>query len=475
MLGTLAGAVTLTSYLAGAAVLLHRAPLALLVLGYPSGRLLVFTTRAGRLRPAFARYLRAVWPRALALAAVLAPLAPSSAAELTAAVTGAVALTVAVRAARGPRPLRAPRRAAASAGLAIAASGGLAAAEVGSATTLLVAYELVLLATAAGLLGALAAGRWSSAAATGLVVELGAAPAGAPVTARLADALGDPGLELRIRSGEGWTDEAGRPGPEPSAANGRRAVTRRLLEGGTELALLHDPAAIPDRAAAESAVAVAAAAVDNVRRDREVRARIVELRRLRRGLLEAADEERRQLEVELRAGPLRDAAELERRLDRIPGAGALRDELAMAREELAEIARGLHPGALLEQGLAGALAGAAARSPVPVTVEARVDAALPAPVERTAYYVATEALANVAKHAHAGWALLELSMRGGDLLLRVTDDGVGGADVSGGGLGGTARPRPRDRRRAARAQPARRRDGRRGAAAAHLGLTIAVR
>src|SRR5262249_58814161 len=118
-----------------------------------------------------------------------------------------------------------------------------------------------------------------------------------------------------------------------------RAVTRRVLADGTELALLHDAAAIADRAAAESALAVAATAVDNARHEREVRERIEHLRRLRRGLLEAADEERRALEDELRLGPLREADRLDELLGALPGeqVSALRRELALAREELSEI------------------------------------------------------------------------------------------------------------------------------------------
>jgi signal transduction histidine kinase len=422
VLGTLAGLDGFASYAAGAAVLLHRAPLALLVLTYPGRR------------------LRSTADRGLALAALVAPFAPFDAPALTAAVAGVIALATAVAAARAPAALRAPRAAAAMAGAAIAITAGVAVMDVGSGTELLVAYDAVLLATAAGLLGALAAGRWSAAATTGLVVELGAAPAGAPVTARLAQALRDPGLELRMRDpGRPWTDEGGRPVAPPAESNGRRAVTRRVLADGTEVALLHDPAAIPDRAAAEAAVVVAATAVENARRDREVRARIEELHRLRRGLLDATDEERRQLELELRSGPLRTADELDRRLREVPGpqVEALRHELALARDELAEIARGLHPGALLEHGLTGALADAATRSAVDLTIDARVDGAvIPALVERTAYYVAFEALSNVAKHACTHRARLELSSAAGTLLLRISDDGVGGADPAGGGLGG---------------------------------------
>ena len=452
VLGTLAGLEGVPSYAAGAAVLLHRAPLALLVLTYPGRRL---RSRANR---------------GLALAALLAPFAPSEAPALTAAVAGVIAhapplaaarasapqpapqaaaaaavagviaLATAVAAARASAALRAPQSAAAAAGAAIAITAGLAVMDVGSATHLLVAYDAVLLATAAGLLGTLAAGRWSAAATTGLVVELGAAPAGAPVTARLAHVLRDPGLELRMHDpGRPWTDEGGRPVRAPAESDGRRAVTHRVLESGTEVALLHDPAAIPDRATAESAVVVAATAVENARRNREVRMRIEELQRLRHGLLDASDEERRQLELELRSGPLRTADELDRRLRDVPGeqVRALRRELALARDELAEIARGLHPGALLERGLTGALTDAATRCPIDVTIDAQVDGAvIPARVERTAYYVAIEALANITKHAHARHCRLELSGGAEELLLRIVDDGVGGADPAGSGLSG---------------------------------------
>jgi hypothetical protein len=362
VLGTIAGLDGVPAYIAGTAVLLHRAPLALLILTYP------------------ARRPRSSAARALALAALLAPFAGPAAPVLTAVVAGLVALAAAIDAARVPGALRAQRAAAAAAGAAIAVAASVAAAELGSATQLLAAYDIVLRATAGGLLGPLAGGRWSAAATTGIVIELGATPAGAPVTGRLAEVLGDPGLELRLRDpGGSWTDEAGRPAPEHTLTRAHRAVTRQQLADGTEVALLHDPVAILDPIAAASAVAVAATAVDNARRDRAVQARIEELRRLRRGLLDAADEERRQLELELRSGPLRHTRELEERLRDVPGehAATLRRELVLVRRELIELAHGLHPGALLEHGLIGALTQAAARSPLEVTVDARLDGRAP--------------------------------------------------------------------------------------------------
>jgi hypothetical protein len=424
MLGTLAGGIAIPSYAADVAVLLHRAPLALLILIYPR------------------RALHGTLTRGLAVAAVLAPFVPGTGGPAaTSAVACLVAVTAVTRAGRAPTVLRTPEIAAAVVAVAIAATAILAATDLAPSTDLLVAYDIVLVATAVTLLAPLAGDRWTGTAAAGLVIELGRSPAGAPVTSRLAEVLHDPGLELRLRlPGTPWTDEAGRPAPEPVVPDGQqRSLTRRVLDDGTEVALIHDPAAIPDRAVAESAVAVAATAIDNARRDRHVQARIDELRRLRRSLLDAADEERRQLEVELRSGPLRNIEQLECALADLPHeqAETLRCELAITRRELDEIARGLHPRALIEHGLAGALADATARSPIPTLFESTLDEAAVSPhVALTAYYVATEALANIAKHAHALRASVELSGNSRQLHVRVTDDGIGGANPERSGLSG---------------------------------------
>ncbi len=418
-LGTLAAGGDLPA----AFLLLHRAPLTILVLVYP------------------ARRLRSVPRGMLALAAVGAPFtAANVCGTATAAVVGAASLLAAVDAARAMPVLRPPRAAAALAGAAVAATAAAGAADLADATALLVAYDGALLATAIGLLVPLARGRWSAAVATGVAVELGTGPGGAPITAGLAEVLGDPKLELRLRARGGrWTDEAGSPARAPEVRVPGRALTRRTLADGTEVALLHDAAAITDRAVAESAVAVAATAVENARREREVRDRIDHLRRLRRGLLVAADEERSQLEDELRLGPLREAEQIDALLAGLPGeqVAALRRELAVARDELTEIARGLYPAALARAGLASALAAAAERAPLAVEFDAAADGApIPEPIALTAYYVATEALANVAKHAGATSARVELGTRDGALTVRVLDDGVGGADPEGGGLRG---------------------------------------
>jgi PAS domain S-box-containing protein len=106
-------------------------------------------------------------------------------------------------------------------------------------------------------------------------------------------------------------------------------------------------------------------------------------------------------------------------------------ELDLALEELRELARGLHPAALTEQGLGPALAGVAKRLPIEVELRA-IDERLPENIEATAYYIVSEALTNVVKHAQATKAKVDMTLTGDLLKFEVTDDGRGGADPSGG-------------------------------------------
>jgi signal transduction histidine kinase len=122
----------------------------------------------------------------------------------------------------------------------------------------------------------------------------------------------------------------------------------------------------------------------------------------------------------------------------------LREELSSAAssltgvvEELREISRGLHPPILSEGGLAPALRALARRSAVPVALTVHVPDRLAESIEVAAYYVTAEALANVAKHAHAGAVSIDAEQRDGVVELRIRDDGVGGADPGhGSGLVG---------------------------------------
>lgn len=179
---------------------------------------------------------------------------------------------------------------------------------------------------------------------------------------------------------------------------------------------------------------------------------IEELRASRERIVAAQDDERRRLERDIHDGAQRQLAALieeTRRAreglgpDAPPALGDLlaraADESMAALAELRELAQGIHPRILTDRGLAAAIRTLAERSPVPVTVEGDADGRLPEVVEGTAYFAVSEALANVAKYADASRAVVTTSRDDGLLVLRVADDGVGGADpAQGSGLRGLA-------------------------------------
>jgi signal transduction histidine kinase len=106
--------------------------------------------------------------------------------------------------------------------------------------------------------------------------------------------------------------------------------------------------------------------------------------------------------------------------------------LTNALDELREIAHGIHPALLVEEGLAPALRTLARRSTVPVKLALPAEVRLPEPVEVAAYYVVSEALTNAAKHAHASVVNIDVEAHRGVLTVSVRDDGAGGADPTAG-------------------------------------------
>jgi signal transduction histidine kinase len=175
-----------------------------------------------------------------------------------------------------------------------------------------------------------------------------------------------------------------------------------------------------------------------------------ELAASRRRIVAASDETRRRIERDLHDGTQQRLVALGLRLraaeaDLPPDAeprselARIATELGDAVTELQEITRGLHPAILSQGGLGAALRTLARRSSIPVELEVAMNTRLPAAIEVAAYYVASEALANAAKHAQASRIGLSLVQRDGKLLLSIRDDGVGGADpVHGSGLVGLA-------------------------------------
>jgi signal transduction histidine kinase len=106
--------------------------------------------------------------------------------------------------------------------------------------------------------------------------------------------------------------------------------------------------------------------------------------------------------------------------------------------ELRQLVRGVHPPVLTDRGLDAAVSGLAALSPIPVAVNVDIPVRPSLTIESIAYFVVAESLANVAKHARARHASVDIRAVAGVLSISVRDDGVGGADPTGGGLSGLA-------------------------------------
>ena len=161
-------------------------------------------------------------------------------------------------------------------------------------------------------------------------------------------------------------------------------------------------------------------------------------------IVATADQTRRRIERDLHDGAQQRLVSLALRLRAAqaaapPEPGELGAQLARAvaeatgaLEELRETARGIHPAILATGGLRPALKALARRSPLPVDLRIHANGRLPEPVEVSAYYVAAEALTNVAKHARASSVSVEVEVAGEILRVAVRDDGCGGADFTGG-------------------------------------------
>ncbi|MGO4461497.1 histidine kinase [Streptomyces sp. M-16] len=207
--------------------------------------------------------------------------------------------------------------------------------------------------------------------------------------------------------------------------------------------------AVPWAAAALTRLdSVAAAALLGPNRARELERRVEDLAESRAGVLDAADLERRRIERDLHDGAQQRLVSLAMNLgiaratlpDLPPEAKAVIDEAHReakeAIEELSNLVRGLHPAVLEDRGLDAALSGIAARAPLPVELTVDIPVRPGPTIEAVAYFVVSETLANVAKHARARRCSVSIARIAGDrgdlLRIVVTDDGVGGADPAGG-------------------------------------------
>ncbi|OBF29365.1 hypothetical protein A5724_25795 [Mycobacterium sp. ACS1612] len=161
-------------------------------------------------------------------------------------------------------------------------------------------------------------------------------------------------------------------------------------------------------------------------------------------IVTAADETRRRIERDLHDGIQQRLVALALKLRLVESdvpadPPTLRNDLAAldiglleAVEELRELSRGIHPAILSKGGLGPALRSLSRRCAVPIELDVHVDGRLPENIEGAAYYVAAEALTNAAKHANASVVTLRAAVEDDRLVLTIHDDGVGGADPSGG-------------------------------------------
>jgi signal transduction histidine kinase len=178
--------------------------------------------------------------------------------------------------------------------------------------------------------------------------------------------------------------------------------------------------------------------------DPELTAQVSELEDARSRIIVAADAERRRIERDLHDGAQQRLVALSLTLrmaesraqkgdpeaqELIRSAG---EEAGLALKELRDLARGIHPAILTNRGLAAALDDLAARATVPVEVVDSPRERLPDQIEAAAYFVVSECLANVGKHAEASSATVSVRPEYGQLLVEVRDDGSGGADVENG-------------------------------------------
>jgi signal transduction histidine kinase len=292
-------------------------------------------------------------------------------------------------------------------------------------------------------------GHAARSAVADLVVDLEHSPPGS-VRDVLSRRLGDPSLEVALwlpkeqiyvnRQGE----KVELPMYDPD-----RAVTMLGPADAPIAALVHDPVLLERRSLLEAAGAAAKLALENERLQAELRAQLAELRASRARIVQAGDDERRRLERNLHDGAQQrllgiglalqlaraqlgagsnDAAEL---LEDAEG------ELRRALDELRELAHGIHPAILTDQGLGPALRALAEHTRVPVRILVVPGTRFSGPVEAAIYFLASESLANVSKYAQASDVRVNVVRSNGNAVVDVEDDGVGGADPSrGSGLRG---------------------------------------
>ena len=329
--------------------------------------------------------------------------------------------------------------------------------DLGGSAGLQRAAQIVFIASFAGLpaaflLGLMRSRFFRTATVSRLLERLTAERRTEGLSGALGAALGDPTVEVAHwlaegDDGAGYVDSSGRQFALPDGDDARVATEVTHL-GHRVGVLVHDGALAGDPQLLAAATGATALALVNERLEVELRARVEALRESRARVVAAGDAERRRLGRDLHDGAQQRLValliDLQLAHDRVDDDG--RELVSSALEharaavvELRELAAGIHPAVLSQRGLGAAIETLAARSPVPVELELRLDQRLPERVETAAYFVVAEALTNVAKYARATHARVGVRRERGRAVVEVVDDGVGGARADGGsGLRGLA-------------------------------------
>lgn len=268
-------------------------------------------------------------------------------------------------------------------------------------------------------------------------------PEGSDLQPIIARALGDPTAEIfyHVDGDAGLTDALGRPA-FPVATDGRALTT--LSHRGMPLGVLvHDAGLLGQPELVASVCSAAGLALANERLRAQLRAQLAEVEASRARIVQATDAARRQVERDLHDGAQQRLVALRLQLRMgaaLAAAGSLEQEaflrsateLDAAIAELRELANGIHPSVLSDEGLGPALEVLVQRSQLPVALDCQLEGRLSEQIEAAAYFLVSEALSNAAKHAHATRIVVRAVDSQGELVVSVEDNGVGGASLEGG-------------------------------------------
>jgi signal transduction histidine kinase len=288
--------------------------------------------------------------------------------------------------------------------------------------------------------------------------QLSGAYAAEDVLPRMARVLGEgvgaERAEVRLVAGDEMRTVAVWPVAAPGARDRTDDVVAEVRHQGELLGALavtmpaNDPIDPPRRQLVQDLAAGAGLVLRNERLAEQLRARLADLQAAQKRLVATQDDERRKLERNIHDGAQQQLVALQVRqrlaeqlVDRQPEkakelVGQLQADTTTALADLRDLARGIYPPLLADEGLVAALEAQARRVPVPVRVEAAGVGRYPQEIEAAVYFSTLEALQNTAKYADAGSATVALAEVDGSLTFSITDDGAGfDPDVVGRGTG----------------------------------------